>query len=122
MRTALILAGVAGATLLMAGAASAQSGGGASQFGSYQQRTGGAVGRMTAAEQTWRFESEELRRERLGSPEELEARYGAERMDLARRVSALIEQGRCREARELASEAGERSMVIHIRQTCRQRG
>lgn len=111
------------ATTLAAGAALAQTpGGGGGAPGSYQQQTGGAVGRLTEGEQSWRFESEEQRRERLPSPEELEAEYGAERMDLARRVSALIEQGKCREARDLASEAGERSMVIRIRQTCRQRG
>lgn len=112
------------ATTLAAGAALAQTpgGGGGVPPGSYQQQTGGAVGRLTEGEQSWRFESEEQRRARLPSPEELEAEYGAERMDLARRVSALIEQGRCREARDLASEAGERSMVIRIRQTCRQRG
>jgi hypothetical protein len=113
------------ATTLAAGAALAQTpggGGGGVPPGSYQQQTGGAVGRLTEGEQSWRFESEEQRRARLPSPEELEAEYGAERMDLARRVSALIEQGKCREARDLASEAGERSMVIRIRQTCRQRG
>lgn len=80
------------------------------------------IGRMTAAQQSWRFETEEQRRARLGSPEELEEEYGAERMDLARRVADLVEQGRCREARELASAAGERQMVIRIRQTCRGRG
>ena len=79
------------------------------------------VGRMTAGQQSARFENEEQRRNRLGSPEELEGEYGAERMDLARRVADLVEQGQCREARELASAAGERSMVIRIRQTCRQR-
>ena len=111
------------ATTLAAGAALAQTpGGGGGAPGSYQQQTGGAVGRLTEGEQAWRFESEEQRRARLAPPEELEEEYGAERMDLARRVSALIEQGRCREARDLASEAGERSMVIRIRQTCRQRG
>lgn len=108
----------------MTGAAAAQTpGGGGGAVGlTYQQQTGGAVGRMTEGEQTWRFESEEQRRARLGSPEELEEEYGAERMDLARRVADLVEQGRCREARELASAAGERQMVIRIRQTCRGRG
>jgi hypothetical protein len=112
------------ATTLAAGATLAQTpgGGGGGAPGTYQQQTGGAVGRLTEGEQAWRFESEEQRRARLASPEELEDEYGAERMDLARRVSALIEQGKCREARDLASEAGERSMVIRIRQTCRQRG
>lgn len=118
MRMPLTLAGAVGAVLITAGAASAQSGAPPSA----QQAAGGAIGRMTAGEQTWRFESEEMQRARLGSPEELEEEYGAERMDLARRIAALVEQGKCREARELASEAGERAMVIRIRQTCRQRG
>ncbi|HEV7228719.1 hypothetical protein [Brevundimonas sp.] len=118
MRMLMTVVGATGAILVTAGAASAQSGAPPSP----QQAAGGPIGRMTAGEQTWRFESEEMRRARLGSPEELEGEYGAERMDLARRVSDLIDQGKCREARELASEAGERSMVIRIRQTCRQRG
>jgi len=114
---------VLAAVLLTAGAAAAQApGGGGGAGGTYQQQTGGAVGRMTQTQEIHRFESEEQRRARLGSAEELEEEYGAERMDLARRVADLVEQGRCREARELASEAGERSMVIRIRQTCRQRG
>ena len=118
MRTLIDTTAFACVTFL-AGAAHAQYGGVAGQ--TYQQQTGGAVGRLTEGQQTARFENEEQRRTRLGSPEELEEEYGAERMDLARRVAGLVEQGRCREARELASEAGERSMVIRIRQTCRQR-
>ncbi len=118
----LVTLSVALSTLAFAGAASAQSQAeGQNRTLSYQQRTGGAVGRLTAAEQAWRFESEEQRRARLGSPEQLEDQYGAERMDLARRVADLIERGECRQARELATQAGERSMVIRIRQTCRQR-
>jgi len=100
----------------LAGAASAQEAGPSMIGQTYRE-----VGRMTAGEQSWRFESEEQRRARLGSPEELEEEYGADRMDLARRVADLVDQGKCREARELASEAGERAMVIRIRQTCRQR-
>jgi hypothetical protein len=118
MKTVLTLAAFAGMTLA-AGAAHAQYGG--TPGLSYQQQTGGAVGRPTQLQEIQRFEGEEARRDRLGSPEELEEQYGAERMDLARRVADLIERGECRQARELASAAGERSMVIRIRQTCRQR-
>lgn len=120
MRTAFALAASLTA-LAFAGPAAAQNQEGPTRTLSYQQQTGGAVGRLTDREQAWRFESEEFRRDRLGSPEELEEQYGAERMDLARRVADLVERGQCREARELASEAGERAMVIRIRQTCRQR-
>lgn len=42
-----------------------------------------------------------------------------ERIDLANRVSTLIELGRCTEAREEASEAGDRQMAIRARQLCR---
>lgn len=79
------------------------------------------LGRMSAIQQSYRFDVEEQRRNQVPTPEALEAEYGAERVDLARRVSDLIDQGRCRDARELASAAGERRMVIRIRQTCRQR-
>lgn len=118
MKLVFTFAAFAGATLI-AGAAQAQYGGAPGL--TYQQQTGGAVGRLTEGQQTARFENEEQRRARLGTPEELEEEYGAERMDLARRVADLIDLGECRQARELASEAGERSMVIRIRQTCRQR-
>ena len=72
----------------------------------------------TASEQSARFEAEELRRRNL-TPEEAEAEFGAERMDLARRVQALVDQGECRAARELASAEGDRSMALRVRQTCR---
>jgi len=42
-----------------------------------------------------------------------------ERVDLANRVSALIELGRCTEARDEAREAGDRQMAIKVRQLCR---
>ena len=40
------------------------------------------------------------------------------RVDLANRVSTLIELGRCTEAREAALEAGERQMALRARQMC----
>jgi len=44
-----------------------------------------------------------------------------ERVDLANRVSGLIEQGRCQEARELARAEGDRQMALRARQLCRPR-
>lgn len=41
-----------------------------------------------------------------------------ERVDLANRMSVLIELGRCREARDMANEAGERQMALSVRQLC----
>lgn len=81
----------------------------------------GPVGRMTQQQESWRFESEEMRRQNAMTPEEAEAEYGAERVALANRVQALIDEGKCREARALANEAGERQMALRIRQTCRSR-
>ena len=84
-----------------------------------QQRAGGAIGRLTPGQQISRFENEEQRRRLSMTTEEAEAEYGAERMELARRVAELIEQGKCSEARALANQAGERQMALRIRQTCR---
>lgn len=42
-----------------------------------------------------------------------------ERIDLANRVSTLIELGRCTDARNEAREAGDRQMAIRARQMCR---
>ena len=81
----------------------------------------GAYGRMTGQQESWRFESEEMRRRNAMTPEEAEAEYGAERVQLAERVQALINEGKCREARAMANEAGERQMALRIRQTCRAR-
>lgn len=81
----------------------------------------GPVGRMTQQQESWRFESEAMRRQNAMTPEEAEAEYGAERVALANRVQALIDEGRCREARAMANEAGERQMALRIRQTCRSR-
>ncbi|MBF0663966.1 MAG: hypothetical protein IR159_00220 [Brevundimonas sp.] len=41
------------------------------------------------------------------------------RVDLANRVSTLIELGRCTDAREEAREAGDRLMAVRARQMCR---
>lgn len=88
---------------------------------SAQQRAGGAIGRLTPGQQISRFENEEQRRRLSLTAEEAEAEYGAQRMELARRIAEMIEQGQCREARALANEAGERQMALRIRQTCRAR-
>lgn len=42
-----------------------------------------------------------------------------ERVDLANRVSTLVELGRCEDARALAREAGDRQMALRARQLCR---
>lgn len=81
----------------------------------------GAAGRMSAQQESWRFESEAARRATSMTEEEAVAEYGAERVELANRVQALIDDGKCREARTMASEAGERQMALRIRQTCRAR-
>ena len=102
-------------------AASAAAGGAVAQSGApqtAQQAAGGAIGRLTGDQQASRFEAEEMRRRNM-TPEEVEAEFGAERVDLARRVQALIDEGKCREARDLANQAGERSMALRVRQTCR---
>ncbi len=78
----------------------------------------GAVGRMTAQQESWRFQSEAARRANAMTPEQAEAEYGAERIALANRVQTLIDEGKCREARAMANEAGERQMAIRVRQTC----
>lgn len=72
-----------------------------------------------ANQQMSRFENEEQRRRNNPTPEEAEAQYGAERMDLARRVQTLVDAGECRAARELANAEGDRNMALRVRQTCR---
>lgn len=81
----------------------------------------GTSARVPAGEQSWRFESEEMRRRNSMTPEEAEAEYGPERVQLAEQVQALINEGRCREARALANQHGERQMALRVRQTCRAR-
>jgi len=44
-----------------------------------------------------------------------------ERIDLANRVSTLIDLGRCDDARAMANEAGDRMMALRARQLCRAR-
>ena len=85
------------------------------------QPPAGPIGRSTQQQESWRFESEEMRRRNAMTPEEAEAEYGAERVELANRVQALMDEGKCREARALANEAGERQMALRVRQTCRAR-
>ncbi|MBU2168903.1 MAG: hypothetical protein KKF88_13845 [Alphaproteobacteria bacterium] len=91
---------------------------------SAQQATGGAIGRMSTDDHLRRHEDNEYRSgveaEQM-TPEEAEARYGAERVALAERVQALMDAGQCTEARRVASEAGERAMALRVRQTCRRR-
>jgi hypothetical protein len=124
MRLSLMIVGslCATASLALATPTLAQSRGGAVGQ-SAQQASGGAIGRMTAADQNRRYENEEFQRgngEEI-TPEEAEARFGAERVALAERVQALMDSGQCAEARRVASEAGERAMAIRVRQTCRRR-
>lgn len=78
-----------------------------------------AVGRLTMEQQLARFEGE--RNRRLYNPQVIdgEARFGEERMDLARRVVDLMDERKCDEARELASEAGELTMAQRVRRWCR---
>lgn len=120
----LVFALVCASGALIAGAAAAQSSGGGGGTMSVRQQNGQMVGRMTQSQHYNRFEAEEQRRsgQATASTEDLAAEYGAERVDLALRVAELIEQGKCREAREMARAAGERAMVIRIRQTCRGAG
>lgn len=42
-----------------------------------------------------------------------------ERVALADRVAALVAEGKCREARTMANDAGDRQMALRVRQTCR---
>ena len=44
-----------------------------------------------------------------------------ERAALAAQVAALVEEGRCADARRMANEAGDRQMALRVRQTCRAR-
>ena len=105
--------------LLLASPASAQTRSGAPP--TVQQAAGGA-GRLwnpPPDQQLSRFEREEQRRRLNMTDEEAEAEYGRERLELASRIAELVEQGKCREARTLANEAGERQIALRIRQTCR---
>lgn len=88
------------------------------------QPRGVAVGRPTADEYRTGIEHDGWRLSQEGQEltiEEAEERYGSDRVALAERVQALMDAGQCEEARRMASEAGERSMAIRVRQTCRRR-
>lgn len=121
MRANAFLALTLSGALLASSALAQVPGGGGGGPSSAQQASGGAIGRMTGQQESWRFESEEMRRAAAMTPEEAEAAYGAERVELANRVQALINEGKCREARALANEHGERQMALRVRQTCRSR-
>lgn len=87
------------------------------------QSRGNDVGRPTSDQYRLSMEHDS---QRLGQGEDMgieeaEAHYGAERVALAERVQALMDAGECTEARRVASEAGERSMALRVRQTCRRR-
>src|SRR5690606_10999176 len=66
----------------------------------------GSPARTTGGQESWRFESEEMRRRNAMTPEEAEAEYGVERVQLSERIQALINERKCREARAMANEAG----------------
>ncbi len=91
------------------------------QSGMSAQSGPGSMWAPPATEQMSRFEREEQRRALSMTEQEAEDRYGEERVALANRVQALIDEGKCREARAMASEAGERQMALRVRQTCRSR-
>ncbi len=109
-------------TLLIVGVFMVGSAGGAlaqTVPGSGAMATPRPMYQPNANQQMSRFENEEQRRRNNPTPEEAEAEYGAERMDLARRVQALVDQHQCRAARELANAEGDRNMALRVRQTCR---
>lgn len=47
---------------------------------------------------------------------------GEERIRRAERLAALVDAGRCEEARAQANRDGDRRMALRVRQTCRSRG
>jgi hypothetical protein len=128
MQMRYLVAGFAGlAALVMADAASAQSTGGTGGTGNGQPtqmwgpssgRLGRPVGRLTQEQYLFRYESESARRDAALSEQSLVDQHGADRVDLAYRVGALVDLGRCREARAMALEEGDRQMAMRVRQTC----
>ncbi|MFW2343419.1 hypothetical protein [Brevundimonas sp.] len=121
-----LVAGFAGlAALVMAGTASAQSTGGTGNgrptqvWGSSTGRVSAPTGRMTQGQYLFLYESESARRDAALDEDALIQQHGAERVDLAYRVGALVDLGRCREARAMALEEGDRQMAMRVRQTCR---
>jgi hypothetical protein len=114
MKSASLIASVCVAALALPSIAAAQAG------VPTNRPPPGPIGRATQQQESWRFESEEMRRRNSLTPEEAEAQYGEERMEFARSLAALVEQGKCNEARAMANQAGERQMALRIRQTCRE--
>jgi len=126
MRMRYLVAGFAGlAALVMAGSASAQSTGGTGSgrptqvWGPSSGRTLAPTGRLTQGQYLFLYESESARRDAALNEQSLVDYHGAERVDLAYRVGALVDLGRCREARAMALEEGDRQMAMRVRQTCR---
>lgn len=126
MQMRYLVAGVAGvAALVMADAASAQSTGGTGNgqptqmWGPSSGRLGRPVGRLTQEQYLFRYESESARSDAALSEQSLVDQHGADRVDLAFRVGALVDLGRCREARAMAMQEGDRQMAMRVRQTCR---
>jgi len=126
MQTRYIVAGFAGlAALVIAGSASAQSTGGTGNgarpqmWGPSSGRTMAPTGRLTQSQYLFLYESESARMDAALSEQSLVEQHGAERVDLAYRVGALVDLGRCREARTMALEEGDRQMAMRVRQTCR---
>jgi hypothetical protein len=113
------------ATLIAAGSASAQSTGGTGSgarpqiWGSSTGRVGAPTGRLTQGQYLFLYESESARRDAALNEQSLVDQHGAERVDLAYRVGALVDLGRCREARAMAAAEGDRQMAMRVRQTCR---
>lgn len=89
------------------------------------QAAGGALNRLSSDQFRSRLENEEMRRRTGGdslTQDELasaEEQYGADRVALANQVQALIDEGKCGDARKLANDSGERAMALHVRRTCR---
>jgi len=126
MQTRYFVAGFAGlAALIMADSAAAQSTGGTGTgarpqiWGASSGRTRAPAGRLTQGQYLFRYESESARRDAALSEQALVEHHGADRVDLAYRVGALVDLGRCREARAMALEEGDRQMAMRVRQTCR---
>lgn len=126
MQMRYFVAGFVGlAALIAAGSASAQSTGGTGGgtaprvLGPSTGRVSAPTGRMTQGQYLFRYESESARMDAALNEQSLVNQHGAERVDLAYRVGALVDLGRCREARALALEEGDRRMAIRVRQTCR---
>jgi hypothetical protein len=120
VKVVLMTAGLVGGLLCIGAPAMAQSNPmEQSRYGQSVARTNANM-RGSPAMQRYRLENEMERREQEeAARQDAEAQYGAERLALAEQVQALIDAGQCREAREMAVAAGERTMAVRVRQTCR---